>query len=275
VTASLFKPVIRSELIAKIVTALSGQSRVSAALEQSSAKLSRDETQALRILIAEDTPGSRAVLTSLLSTCGHVAEAVCNGREALSALEARSFDLVLMDIQMPEMDGVEATAQIRAREKVTGAHLPIIAVTAHAMPGDRERCLKAGMDDYLSKPFRSRELLDAMARVTAVSSVAEKVIEEPSRETGNNRADSRVVSPLAQSLNSLEGIETAIAGRDFKAIRNNASAMKGPLTSLIAKSAFQAASILAGISGEDELARAEGACRCLHKALMNLTGAER
>ena len=143
------------------------------------------------------------------------------------------------------------------------------------MPGDRERCLKAGMDEYLSKPFRSRELLDAIARVTAVGSVAEKLFEEPGQRTGNNPTDSREISALAQSLTSLEGIETAIAGRDFQAIRDNASALKGPLTSLIAKRAFQAASILAGIGGEDELARAEGACRCLYEALMNLTGAER
>jgi two-component system sensor histidine kinase/response regulator len=180
-----------------------------------------------------------------------------------------------MDIQMPEMDGVEATAQIRAREKVSGAHLPIIAVTAHAMPGDRERCLKAGMDDYLSKPFRSRELLDAIARVMAAGSVAEKVFEKPHQASGNNPTDNREVSALAQSLTSLEGIETAIEGRDLKAIQDNASAMKGPITSLIAKRAFQAASILAGIGGEDELARAEGACRCLHEALMDLTGTER
>jgi CheY-like chemotaxis protein len=229
----------------------------------------------LRVLVAEDNVLNRRLTAALLERLGHTAVFVADGREAVTQARTGSFDAVLMDIQMPEMDGVEATAQIRAREKATGAHLPIIAVTAHAMPGDRERCLKAGMDDYLSKPFRSRELLDAMARVTAVSSVADKVFEEPSWERGNNRADSRVASALAQSLNSLEGIETAIAGRDFKAIRNNASAMKGPLTSLIAKSAFQAASILAGIGGEDELARAEGACRCLHEALMNLTGAER
>jgi hypothetical protein len=131
------------------------------------------------------------------------------------------------------------------------------------------------MDDYLSKPFRSRELLDAIARVTAAGSIAEKVFEKPRQASGNNATDSREISALAQNLTSLEGIETAIAGRDFQAIRDNASAMKGPITSLIAKSAFQAASILAGIGGEEELARAEGACRCLHEALMDLTGAER
>jgi CheY-like chemotaxis protein/anti-sigma regulatory factor (Ser/Thr protein kinase) len=173
VTASLFKPVIRSELIAKIVTALSGQSRVSAALEQSSAKLSRDETQALRILIAEDTPGSRAVLTSLLSTCGHVAEAVCNGREALSALEARSFDLVLMDIQMPEMDGVAATLAIRAAEARSGRpRTPIIAVSANAMAHHVKEYLAAGMDGHVAKPIELVKLHSAIE--AAISTCAQE-----------------------------------------------------------------------------------------------------
>src|SRR5262249_16831588 len=81
-----------------------------------------------------------------------------NGREALDALAARSFDVVLMDVQMPEMGGFEATRVIRERERATGAHLPIIAMTAHAMKGDRERCLEAGMDEYLTKPLDSHRL---------------------------------------------------------------------------------------------------------------------
>jgi CheY-like chemotaxis protein len=113
------------------------------------------------------------VLTDLLATRGYLAESVSNGREALAILEERSFDVVLMDVQMPELDGLEAMAAIRVREQASGEHLPVIAVTAHAMPGDRERCLKAGMDAYLSKPIRSRELFDAIERLTAPSDVLE------------------------------------------------------------------------------------------------------
>ena len=89
---------------------------------------------------------------------------VGNGREALAALDGQSFDAVLMDVQMPEMDGFEATAAIRAREPATGVHIPIIAMTAHAMKGDRERCLAAGMDAYVSKPLRPQELFEVLER---------------------------------------------------------------------------------------------------------------
>ena len=94
---------------------------------------------------------------------GHAVTVVGNGREALAALEAQGFDLVLMDIQMPEMDGFEATAAIREREKVSARHIPIIAMTAHAMSGDRDRCLAAGMDGYVSKPIRAKDLFDEIA----------------------------------------------------------------------------------------------------------------
>jgi CheY-like chemotaxis protein len=93
-----------------------------------------------------------------------------NGKEGLAALEKQSFDLVLMDVQMPEMDGFEATAAIREKEKTSGNHLPVIAMTAHAMVGDKERCLEAGMDDYITKPIRVEELNDLLKRYSPVDS---------------------------------------------------------------------------------------------------------
>jgi CheY-like chemotaxis protein len=206
-----------------------------------------------------------------LSKSGYLVEAVGNGREALAALETGSFDAVLMDIQMPEMDGVEATAAIRAREKHTGAHLAIIAVTAHAMPGDRERCLEAGMDDYISKPFRSRELLETIARATAPAQrIAEAAISSP--EARNSAGgESLQISPLVQSLNSLGEIQAAIISRDLKAIREHAGSMKGSITSLLAKGAFEAASTLESTAREEDLARAGHALQCLHQALTSLT----
>jgi CheY-like chemotaxis protein len=103
----------------------------------------------------------------LLEKLGHSVVMACDGRVALDTLEREPFDLVLMDVQMPEMDGFEATNAIRAREKSTGAHIPIVAMTARAMSGDREKCLASGMDDYVSKPISLAELSSAVGRVMA------------------------------------------------------------------------------------------------------------
>jgi PAS domain S-box-containing protein len=116
-----------------------------------------------RILLVEDSIPNQKVARALLQ--GHALSVASNGREALLALADREFDLVLMDVQMPEMDGFEATAAIRAAEAPTGRRVPIIAMTAHALPGDREKCLAAGMDDYVVKPIRRDDLFRALARV--------------------------------------------------------------------------------------------------------------
>jgi signal transduction histidine kinase/ligand-binding sensor domain-containing protein/CheY-like chemotaxis protein len=121
----------------------------------------------LWILLAEDHPVNRKLALLILERQGYRVTAVQNGREALAALERQSFDLVLMDIQMPEMDGIEATLLIREREKGTGRHVPILAMTAHTMQGDREKCLTAGMDAYVSKPIRPAELFAAIGACVA------------------------------------------------------------------------------------------------------------
>jgi signal transduction histidine kinase/ligand-binding sensor domain-containing protein/CheY-like chemotaxis protein len=121
----------------------------------------------LWILLAEDHPVNRRLAVLILERQGHRVTSVQNGREALAAHERHSFDLILMDIQMPEMDGLEATLLIREREKGTGHHIPILAMTAHAMKGDREKCLAAGMDDYVTKPIRPAELFAAIAACVA------------------------------------------------------------------------------------------------------------
>ena len=122
-----------------------------------------------RILLVDDNDVNRIIATKLLEKHGHQVVAVENGALAVAATASEHFDLVLMDVQMPVMDGLTATARIRTREHGTGLHLPIIAVTAHAMDHDRQRCLAAGMDDHLPKPIRSADLFATIARFTATS----------------------------------------------------------------------------------------------------------
>jgi CheY-like chemotaxis protein/HPt (histidine-containing phosphotransfer) domain-containing protein len=116
----------------------------------------------LRILLAEDNLINRAVAVGILEKRGHLLVHADNGREAVAVVARESFDLILMDVQMPEMDGFDATRRIRELEKTTGRHTRIVAMTAHVMAGDRERCLAAGMDDYVSKPLRKDDLLQAL-----------------------------------------------------------------------------------------------------------------
>ncbi len=109
----------------------------------------------LRVLLAEDSLVNQKLIVGLMEKHGHSVVVVGNGKDAIAALASQEFDVVLMDVEMPEMDGLEATAVIRVQERHTGKHVPIIAMTAHAMTGDRERCLEAGMDEYVSKPIRA------------------------------------------------------------------------------------------------------------------------
>jgi CheY-like chemotaxis protein len=121
----------------------------------------------LRVLVVEDNAVNRRLAAKLLEKRGHSVHVACDGRAALEAVGRQEFDLILMDVQMPGVDGFQATAAIRQREQATGAHVRILALTAHAMKGDRERCLEAGMDGYVSKPVKPTELFTAIDTVIA------------------------------------------------------------------------------------------------------------
>jgi CheY-like chemotaxis protein len=125
----------------------------------------------LHVLVAEDNIVNQRIASAVLQKRGHRVTIANNGREALVAYERENFDLVLMDVQMPEMDGLEATAAIREREAFTKVHMPIIALTAHAMKGDRERMLEAGMDDYLSKPLDAQRLVGLIESIASTTRV--------------------------------------------------------------------------------------------------------
>jgi CheY-like chemotaxis protein len=162
ITAYLFKPFKQSELLEAILMALGGRPAEATEPQLITRHTLRERRPALSVLVAEDNLVSRQLAVRLLEKHGHTVEVAANGQKALAALEKGSFDVVLMDVQMPEVDGFQATAAIREREKTTGKHLRIIAMTAHAMEGAREECLAAGMDGYISKPIQLKEMLEAI-----------------------------------------------------------------------------------------------------------------
>jgi two-component system, sensor histidine kinase and response regulator len=160
IAAYLLKPVRQAELRDAIVKVLATKEQVGASsmITRDTLQEAADPKKGLHILLAEDNVVNQKLAIRLLEKRGHHVVLACNGKEALAALEKDSFDLVLMDVQMPEMDGLEATEALREREQATGHHQPVVAMTALAMKGDRERCIAAGMDGYLSKPIRPQEL---------------------------------------------------------------------------------------------------------------------
>ncbi|HEX2694352.1 MAG TPA: response regulator, partial [Acidobacteriota bacterium] len=165
VQAYLTKPVKQSELLDAILLAQGSKLAAGAAPEIITQPVPVADGTPLRILLAEDNPINQKVAVHILEKRGHRVRTAGNGNEVLDALDAEEFDVILMDVQMPVLDGFEATARIREREKRTRRHVPVIALTAHALKEDRKRCLAAGMDDYVSKPLKPEELFRTLDRV--------------------------------------------------------------------------------------------------------------
>lgn len=172
VAAYLLKPIRQSELRQAIAQVLGARSQHGAIplVTRYSLQDARDPASYLRVLVAEDNHVNQLLATRLLEKRGHRVVMTANGREALEALAKNSYDLVLMDVQMPEMDGIQATTAIREKEKEKGDGIrqPVIAVTAHVMKGDQERCQAAGMDGYLSKPIRPQQLDEILEKYMAL-----------------------------------------------------------------------------------------------------------
>ncbi|MDX2167634.1 MAG: response regulator [Deltaproteobacteria bacterium] len=168
IDAYLIKPINQAELLTAILRVLGTRERVVAHAEPPP----REAARPLRILVAEDNPVNQKLARRLLERAGHAIVVAADGAQAVQQAVGSAFDVILMDVQMPNLDGFEATAAIRARERERGGHVPIIAMTAHAMKGDRERCLAAGMDDYVTKPIDPTALHEALARCGAAPSPA-------------------------------------------------------------------------------------------------------
>jgi signal transduction histidine kinase/DNA-binding response OmpR family regulator/HPt (histidine-containing phosphotransfer) domain-containing protein len=281
----LTKPIRRAELLGSLLTtaqALPDEKRkipLSGAIE-------RCETS-LRVLLAEDNLVNQRLGQRLLEKRGHRVAIAANGREAVDALEGGGFDVVLMDVQMPEMDGFEATRRIRAREGETGGHLPIIAMTAHAMKGDRERCLEVGMDGYISKPLHPAELFEEVERLgspalrTSAAVPAAAVAEAPTFDpvgvlgtVGGDVALLReIIAAFADEYPSLlERIREGVAKGDAEAVQAGAHSLKGAVSNFGRSAARDLAERLETRGRNQNLVGAEVLVEQLERAIEGLRG---
>lgn len=240
----------------------------------------------MRVLLAEDSPVNKKLAVTLLEKHGHTVLTAGNGKEALDNLERLTPDAVLMDVQMPVMDGLEAIRAIRAKERQTGEHMPIVVVTAHAMKGDRERCLEAGADDYLAKPVCSRELLEALDRCAHPDAAAQPSAGQaaPTREyrTLDVRAalelvdgDRELFEELLQLFardcpNQAAEIRGAFERGDARQLERLAHTVKGAAASLGAKGVSQAARALEEQARSKALDAAEPRIEALELKLKEL-----
>jgi PAS domain S-box-containing protein len=248
-------------------------------------KRSQPSQRRLQVLVAEDNQVNQLVATRIFEKLGHQATVVSNGREAFVAFQAGKFDLIAMDVQMPEMDGLDATSAIRSWEKTAGTHTPIIAMTAHAMKGDRERCLAAGMDGYTSKPIRIGELEHAIAQLISPPNSAKVPVSEADQADGaidhtallagvdgNRRVLRELVRLfLADCPRRLAEIKEAIRRGDAGALGRAAHALKGSVGNFAAKSAFAAAQRLEIMGRDIDLDNVGKACVTLESELALLS----
>jgi CheY-like chemotaxis protein len=238
------------------------------------------------ILLAEDNLTNQKVALRILEKIGYPAEAVANGKEVLAALERNSYDLILMDVQMPEMDGFESTAAIRRKEKETGHHIPIIAMTAHAMKGDRERCFKAGMDDYISKPVQPKELIAvierrlreapvampeaARARIPKENEIFDKKI-LLSRLDGDEEIFREIVQAfLADAPLQLEKLKQALQEGNVAGVERQAHLLKGAAMNMAGKEVQTVAWEMEMVAKDGDLSRARSLVEKLEPAFERL-----
>jgi two-component system sensor histidine kinase/response regulator len=285
--AYLCKPVSQSELLKVVSSALrkSTTNRLPEVSDVSTPKIVRREGRSLHVLLAEDHTVNQILATHLLEMRGFVVTVVGDGNEALAAIERQQFDVVLMDIQMPGKDGIEATAVIRSKEVATGAHLPIIALTAHAMKGDRERCISAGMDAYISKPIRSKELFETIESVLHLS-VTEPLPPEKGRDSDDAPFDeallldrtegsAEVCELLVQTFLKecpahMAALRRALQQQDAKELATAAHGLKGTIANFTDGAALQATIALEKVSRQGDLPGANEAYRKLAAELERL-----
>ena len=249
VSAYLSKPIRQSELLNTILMVLAEPPPATVAPHQPSQPAFEKSSRGLRLLLAEDNPINQRLAVRLLEKRGHTVVVANTGREALAVLATQQFDVVLMDVEMPEMDGHEATAAIRATEQTTGRHIPIVAMTAHAMKGAREQCLAAGMDSYVSKPIQPTALFEAVeSLVPATASGATEPAAVLDRTVllgyvGNDEELLRelIALFLGDFPRKMQEARTALDQANAPQLRVAAHALKGALATLGARAAREVA----------------------------------
>jgi two-component system, sensor histidine kinase and response regulator len=235
VAAYLTKPVKQSILLDAIHAALAGEAGTTAGRPLVTRHSVREAQRPLRVLLAEDNAVNRALVITLLKKRGHSVVIAASGREAIAAHAREPFDVILMDVQMPEVDGFEATAAIRKHETASGLHVPIVALTAHAMTGDRERCLATGMDFYLTKPLVPAELyetLEAAVPQHALPPPASSGSFDPTDALARVADDRELLAEMVglfqeESSTLLSAIRTSVACGDAGALAGAAHALSG------------------------------------------------
>jgi CheY-like chemotaxis protein len=309
VSVYLTKPIKQSDLLDAIVTALHASSAEPRKLLLRPQLPVPETRQRLRILLAEDNVINQRVATGILAKRGHSIVVAGNGKEALAALEQEAFDLLLMDIQMPEMDGFEATKIIREREAATNlergtwnderetqnssfiihrsslSHLPIVAMTAHAMKGDRERCLEAGMDGYVSKPLQAQQLFEVIAGLIPTLAKAEIDMQDQTAPTesvfdrnaaldrveGNKELLQEIIGLFFDEIPGLmSAIHDSMVRRDAQALKRAAHTLKGAVSNLGAEAACAAALQLEMLGRDEDLTNVEEEYAELEKAIHHL-----
>jgi signal transduction histidine kinase/DNA-binding response OmpR family regulator len=287
ISAYLVKPLQQSELLQAILTVLGHKpDPVGQRPTLVTRHTLREGRHHLRILLTEDNPVNQTVAVRLLERMGHTVTVVANGRDAVRMVENQEFELVLMDVQMPEMDGHEATHAIREWESVTHTHIPIVAMTAHAMKGDRERCLSGGMDGYISKPINPAKLLAEIERFARPQELTPPIATLPSTEDcfdrqaalTNLEGDNNLLRELALLFlddlpQQMEALRRAVDSGRYHDLERLAHRLKGSVGNFAAKPAFETASCLEEVARQADSQQIPQAINALEVEIQRLRDA--
>jgi len=254
----LTKPIGQSELLNTILSAVTPKDAGEQAVQAPVSELQKTASRALNILLSEDNAVNQKLAIRILEKAGHRVTLAQTGREAVNAWETScepGFDVLLMDIQMPEMDGMEATAEIRSHEKKSGKHVPILAMTAHAMRGDRERCLANGMDGYISKPIHPVDLFAEIERCVGLPKGKSLMTEKTQGTSGlidraslleRVEGDQELLTEMIQIFKEeapalMNTMRNALQSGDWVVLERSAHSLKGAVSNLSSKAVASAA----------------------------------